>query len=70
MLTILNDLKTIVDNINLLLINERQNYLIAFEKTKMRYLLNLRKSIFNRITVFVTFYVLRKIDNQYKLLIE
>jgi hypothetical protein len=36
----------------------------------MRYSLNLRKSIFNRIAIFVTSYALRKIDDQYKLLIE
>ena len=39
------DLKIIVNGINLLLINELQNYLIQFDEIKVQYSLDLRKPI-------------------------
>lgn len=43
-----DDLKTVVDNLNLLLSNQRHDHLIAFEKAKMRYPKNLRVDIFSK----------------------
>jgi uncharacterized membrane protein YobD (UPF0266 family) len=61
----IEDLKTMIDEINLLLMNEYHNYLLKFEKTKMRLSMKLRKSIYRELQAFVTFYVLRMIDQQY-----
>lgn len=52
------DLKIIVNGINLLLINELQNYLIQFDEIKVQYSLDLRKPIsqdFSRICHFIRF---------------
>ena len=68
--TFKDDLKTIVDDIKLLLINEMNNYLIAFNSAKDRYSIDLRKTTFWRIARHVTFFALRKILNQYNLLIQ
>ncbi len=65
-----NDLKTIVNEINLLLINELQNYRIDLNDDKMRYFMKCRKSIFDQIAFFVSIIVLRKILSQYKLLMK
>jgi HJR/Mrr/RecB family endonuclease len=65
-----DDLKTIVNDINLMLINELQNYRIALDDDRMRYLMKLRKSIFEQLIFFVTTNALRKILSQYKLMIE
>jgi hypothetical protein len=64
------DLKTIVNEINLLLINELQNYRIDLNDDRMRYLMKCRKSVFDQIAFFVSINVLRKILSQYKLLME
>lgn len=63
------DLKIIVNGINLLLINELQNYLIQFDEIKVQYSLDLRKPISQDLAAFVTLYALRKIFSQYNLLI-
>jgi hypothetical protein len=65
-----DDLKTIVNDINLMLINELQNYRIALDDDRMRYLMKLRKSIFEQLIFFVTTIAHRKILSQYKLMIE
>jgi hypothetical protein len=49
-----NDLKTVVDNINLLLINEQKNYEIDIAEARMRYSIELRRSVFDQLTSFVT----------------
>jgi hypothetical protein len=49
-----NDLKTMINDINLLLINKQHDYLIDMTKTKMRYLIELRRSVFDQLTSFVT----------------
>ncbi len=66
----IDDLKTMMNEINLLLINEHHNYLIEMKKTKMRYFIELRKFIFDQLTSFVTSTALWKILSQYKRLIE
>jgi hypothetical protein len=65
-----NDLKTVMNDINLLLINEQHNYLIDMIETKMRYSIELRRSVFDQLTSFVTSVALWKILSQYKKLIE
>ncbi len=42
----IDDLKTIVNDINLLLINELQNYRVDLDDDKIRYSMKLRKTIF------------------------
>ena len=64
------DLKTVVDGINLLLINELQNYLINLDEAKVRLPLSLRKPIFQEVAPYITPYALRKILPQYLRLIE
>jgi hypothetical protein len=66
----INNLKTMINEINLLLMNEYHNYLLKFEKTKMRLSMKFNKSIYQRLIAHVTFHVLKKIDEQYKLLIS
>jgi hypothetical protein len=66
----IDDLKTMINEINLLLMNEYHNYLLKFEKTKMRLSMKLNKSIYQRLIAHVTSHVLKKIDEQYKLLIN
>ena len=64
------NLKTMIDDIMLLFINELHNHLIKFEKIKFRYFINFRKRIFHQITAHVIFYVIRRIFFQYDLLIK
>ncbi len=66
----IDDLKIVMNDINLLLINEQHNYLIDINETRLRYSIELRKSIFNQLASFVTSIALRKILSQYKKLIE
>jgi HJR/Mrr/RecB family endonuclease len=65
-----DDLKTIMNDINFMLINEFQNYHIAFNDDRMRYFMKLRKSVFEQLVFFVITIALRKILSQYKLMIE
>jgi hypothetical protein len=46
LLTLIEDLKTVVNKINLLLINEMHNHLIAFDEVKTRLSNDFRKLIF------------------------
>jgi glycerol-3-phosphate dehydrogenase len=62
----IDDFKIIMNNLNLLLINQRYDYLIEFENVKIRYSLQCRIDFFQNIFAFVTLYVLRKILKQYK----
>jgi hypothetical protein len=66
LITFIDDLKIMMNNLNLLLINQRHDYLIEFENVKIRYSLQCRIDFFQNIFVFVTSYVLRKILKQYK----
>jgi hypothetical protein len=65
-----DDLKTIMNDINFMLINKLQNYRIDLNDDRMRYLIELRKSIFDQLIFFVITIVLRKILSQYKMLID
>ncbi len=64
------DLKIVVNEINLLLINEHHNYELALADQKVRYSTALRKSIFSQLTAHITHYALRKIVTQYALLTD
>jgi hypothetical protein len=64
------DLKTMIDEINLLLNNQHHEHLIAFEEARTRFPNELRKLIFRHLAAFVSSYVLRKINDQYALLIN
>jgi hypothetical protein len=66
----IDDLKTMINEINLLLMNKYHNYLLKFEKAKMRLSMKFNKSIYQRLIAHVTSHVLKKIDEQYKLLIN
>ena len=69
--TFKDDLKTIIDKIKLLLMNELHNYLIVFNLAKDGFSNNRRnKAILQRLTRHVISFALRKIMNQYCLLIE
>ncbi len=65
-----NDLKTIMNEISLLLINKLQNYRVDLNDDKMRYFMKCKKSIFDQIASFVFINILRKILSQYKLLMK
>jgi hypothetical protein len=54
----------------LMLVNEHHNYLIEMKKTKMRYSIELWKSMFDQLVSYVTSIALWKILSQYKKLIE
>jgi hypothetical protein len=62
------DLKTMINAINLLLMNEYQNYRLKLKDEKTRYSLNLRQKIYRRLCAHITHYALRKISHQYDLL--
>lgn len=62
------NLKTVVDGINLLLVNELHNHLIQLDEAKVRLPMELRKPIFQELSPYVTPFALRKILTQYNLL--
>jgi hypothetical protein len=66
----IDDLKTMIDKINLLLMNEYHNYLLKFEDAKFRSFMELAKSIYQQLRAFVISHALRKIDAQFNLLID
>ncbi len=66
----MSDLKTMMNDINLMFINEHHNYLIEMNEARMRYSIELRKSIFDQLVSYVTSIALWKILSQYKKLIE
>jgi hypothetical protein len=47
-------LKTMMNDINLMFINEHHNCLIEMNEAKMRYSIELRKSIFDQLVSYVT----------------
>ena len=63
------DLKTVVDGINLMLMNEYQNHLINFDEAKSRLPMELKKPIFQRLIGNVTPAAMRKILPQYQQLV-
>ena len=64
------DLKTVVDGINILLVNQHHNHLIAMNEAKIRYPTELRKPIFQNIASFVSPVAIRKILPQYQMLTD
>ncbi len=64
------NLKTMINAINLLLMNEYQNYLLRLKEQKIRYSLDLRKKIYQQLFAYITHHALRKISHQYDLLTE
>jgi hypothetical protein len=65
-----DDLKTVMNDINLILIDELHNYCIALNDDRMRSSIELRKLIFDQLTSLIITNALRKILSQYKLMIE
>jgi hypothetical protein len=59
-----------MNSVDLLLMNEYQDYLLKLEEQKVRYSLNLRKQIYQQLRAYITHYALRKISHQYDLLTE
>jgi hypothetical protein len=66
----IDDLKTVVNDINLMFINERQNHRIDLDENRIRYFMKLRKSIFQQLASFVINVALRKMNSQYQILIK
>jgi uncharacterized membrane protein len=64
----IDDLKTIVNNISLLLKNEIHDHLIEWNENKIRYFVECRKSIFHQLAAFVIFYAIKQMLSQLKLL--
>jgi hypothetical protein len=63
-----DDLKSMIDSINLMLKNQIHNHQIAWNENKIRFSTECRKLIFQQLTAFVTFYVIRQMMSQYQLL--
>jgi hypothetical protein len=66
----IDDLKTVVNDINLMLINERQNHRINLDENRIRYPMKLRKPIFQQLASFVINVALKKMNSQYQMLVE
>ncbi len=64
------DLKNVLNKIKLLLINQLHDYKLTFEVAKILFFIELRKSIYDQLVVFVALNVLRNIAEQHDLLIE
>ncbi len=56
----------IIDKLNLLLLDQRHNYVQKLEEAKTRLSFELRLSIFRDLTAFVTSHALRQVYQQYK----
>jgi hypothetical protein len=61
----IDDLKIVINDINLLLTNELQNHLLIIENARIRFLMNFRKLIFQQVASYVALNVLRMILDQY-----
>ncbi len=66
----IEDLKTMMNDISLLLTNEHHNHLLTIEKAKIRFFMILRALIFQQVRLYVTSNALKMILNQYNLLTE
>ncbi len=65
------DLKIVINEIKFLLNNQLHDHLIAFEEARTRFSSILRsKSIFRQLIIFVSSYALKKINEQYDLMIN
>jgi hypothetical protein len=63
---LIDDLKTIINEIDLLLINEYLNHIFVIKNAKIKYFFELRLSIYQLITSYVIYVVIRKIHFQYQ----
>jgi hypothetical protein len=59
----IDDLKIIMNDINLMFINERQNHRINLDENRFRYSMKLRKLIFQQLASFVINVALRKMNS-------
>jgi hypothetical protein len=64
----IEDLKTMIKSIDLLLMNEYINHTFVIENAKIRYFLKMKKSVYQLISLYVIHVVIRKIHCQYELL--
>lgn len=65
---LLGDLKTVVDRISMLLINERHDHLLKFDENKTRLPKTCRHDIYRHLSLWITSYALRQIQKQFELL--
>jgi hypothetical protein len=56
----------VVDNINLLLMNQRHDFLILFDEARMRFPMELKINVFSNVQSFVTPYALRLMLKEFK----
>ncbi len=66
----IEDLKAMMNEIDLLLKNELHNYHLTFEEAKIRFLMSFRKFIFQNLVAYVISHVLKMILEPYNLLTE
>ncbi len=66
----IEDLKTMMNDINLLLINELHNHFLVVENAKIRFLMRLNKFIFQQVASYVALNVLKMILDQYDLFMK
>jgi hypothetical protein len=66
----IEDLKTMMNDINLLLINELHNHLLAVENAKIRFSMRRNKFIFQQVASYVVLNVLKMILDQYDLFVQ
>ena len=64
----LGDLKTVVDFIDLLLMNQRQTYILDMKQVKVRLPHRFRLPIFTHLLARVTSFALKQIYDQYRLI--
>ena len=60
-----DDLKIVINTIDLMFMNERQNYNIKLNKTKMRISIHVKKFIFRDLFIKVSLFVLNQILSHY-----
>lgn len=70
LLNFINDLKIIVNNLNIVLLNQRHDYFITIKKIKIRFFMRFNIFAFRNITAHVTSYALNKILDEYKRLTD
>ncbi len=63
-----DDLKTMIDNISLMLKNQIHNHLIQWDENKIRFSTECQKLIFQQLAAFVISYVIKQMMSQYQLL--
>jgi hypothetical protein len=66
----IDDLKTMMNNINLLFKNEIHDHFIEWNENKIRYFVECRKFIFHQLSALITFYAIKQMLSQLKLLIK